>query len=298
MQSAQTNGIPQGSVLMDFIAEMVLGYADLLLSEKIYKYNETDEIYKIKDYQILRYRDDYRVFAINQETLVKITKLLTEILIDLNFKLNAQKTFISDNIVHDVIKPDKLYWNESKQNEKNLQNHLFLIHSLSEKYSNSGSLIKALDKLLKKVNYLKLLKEKNTKVLCSILVDIAFKNPRTYSIIVAILSKLLSLEVDEEIVKDILNSIDSKFNRIPNIGHLQVWLQRLILKIDEKKEFEELLCKKVIDDNVIIWNLDWVDNKIKKIFQDNSIIDREIIKNMPQVIAQKEVQIFNEKYYL
>ena len=35
MAFGQTNGIPQGSVLMDFIAEIVLGYADLLLSEKL-----------------------------------------------------------------------------------------------------------------------------------------------------------------------------------------------------------------------------------------------------------------------
>jgi hypothetical protein len=33
MNYGQTNGIPQGSVLMDFIAEMVLGYIDECLSE-------------------------------------------------------------------------------------------------------------------------------------------------------------------------------------------------------------------------------------------------------------------------
>src|SRR3989338_5437350 len=35
MSNGQTNGIPQGAVLMDFIAEMVLGYADIELSRKI-----------------------------------------------------------------------------------------------------------------------------------------------------------------------------------------------------------------------------------------------------------------------
>jgi hypothetical protein len=35
MHYAQTNGIPQGPVLMDFIAEMVLGYADIEISKKI-----------------------------------------------------------------------------------------------------------------------------------------------------------------------------------------------------------------------------------------------------------------------
>ena len=180
MQYSQTNGIPQGSVLMDFIAEIILGYADAILSSKIKKY-------KIEDYQILRYRDDYRIFATNQETLVKIAKLLTETLIDLNLKLNTQKTFISNNIVRDTIKPDKLYWNEAKQGEKTLQKHLFLIHSLAEKYPNSGSLSKSLDIFIDRIYPLKLFKEENTKVLVSILVDIAYNNPRTYPVITAIL---------------------------------------------------------------------------------------------------------------
>jgi len=296
MQNAQTNGIPQGSVLMDFIAEMVLGYADRILNYRIWKCNRSEEKYKykIEDYQILRYRDDYRIFATNQETLVKIAKLLTEVLIDMNFNLNTQKTFISDNIVRDVIKPDKLYWNEAKQGEKTLQKHLFLIHSLAEKHSNSGSLTIALDKFLNRVYPLKLLKEENTKVLCSILVDVAYKNPRTYPIITAILSKILSLEVDKTVRDEILSSIENKFQKIPNVGHLQIWLQRLTLKIDEQKDYEEKLCKKVIDDNEKIWNIDWLPQTIKDIFTNTntSIIDKQKIEDMPQIIKPEEIKVF------
>ena len=39
----QTNGIPQGSVLMDFIAEIVLCYADETLVEKIKEYNTANK---------------------------------------------------------------------------------------------------------------------------------------------------------------------------------------------------------------------------------------------------------------
>ena len=60
MSFGQTNGIPQGSVLMDFIAEIVLGYADLELSQKI---SSTT----LNDYEILRYRDDYRIFTNNPQ---------------------------------------------------------------------------------------------------------------------------------------------------------------------------------------------------------------------------------------
>jgi hypothetical protein len=295
MQYGQTNGIPQGSVLMDFIAEIVLGYADELLSNKIKEHNDGEEKkYKIENYQILRYRDDYRIFTMNEETAVKITKLLTEVLIDLNLKLNTQKTFISNNIIKDAIKPDKLYWNTSKQEEKTLQKHLLLIHSLAEKYPNSGSLRKALDSFHDIVYPypLKLFKENDAKVLVSILVDIAYNNPTVYPVIVAILSKILSLETDKKIINDILAAIEKKFEKIPNIGHLQVWLQRLTLSIIPCKDYSEKLCKKIINENTTIWNIDWLNNNtIKNIFLQQSIVDRNYIQNMEQIMKPEEVQL-------
>ena len=84
MRHGQTNGIPQGSVLMDFIAEMVLGYADLELSGEI-------ETVGISDYLILRYRDDYRIFVNNPRDGEQIVKLLTEVTISLGLKLNPSK---------------------------------------------------------------------------------------------------------------------------------------------------------------------------------------------------------------
>jgi len=296
MQYAQTNGIPQGSTLMDFIAEMVLGYADRILYYKIKYYNHKEQRTKIEDFQILRYRDDYRIFATNEETLVKIAKLLTETLIDLNFKINTQKTTISKNIVRDVIKPDKLYWNAAKRDANTLQRHLFLIHSLAEKYPNSGSLSIALTKFLDRIYPIKLFKESNTKVLVSILVDIAYNNPKTYPVATIILGKILSLETDSKIIDEILNSIDKKFSKIPNVGHLQVWLQRLTIKTNSNKDFNEKLCKKVLDDNVQIWNNSWLNQTISNLFNQNPIIDQQKIIEMPDIPEPQEVKIFNYTY--
>ena len=291
MQFSQTNGIPQGSMLMDFIAEIILGYADAKLSFKIKNYNRKNSI---GNYTILRYRDDYKIFASSQETLIKIAKLLTETLFELNFKINSQKTFITENIVSNVIKPDKSYWNEAKQGAKTLQKHLFLIHSLAEKHPNSGSLTTALTKFLEeKVYPITLFQEENSKVLVSILVDIAFKNPRTYPVITAILSKILSLEIKNETVTEILNSIENKFDKIPNVGHLQIWLQRLTIKSDRNKNYTETLCKKVVDNSTNIWNLSWLTNQtIKDDILNNPIINEENINEIEQVIEPNEVKIF------
>ncbi len=56
---------------MDFIAEIVLGYVDYLLTEELEKLN-------IVNYKILRYRDDYKVFTNNPFESEQIAKKFEE----------------------------------------------------------------------------------------------------------------------------------------------------------------------------------------------------------------------------
>lgn len=293
MSYAQTNGIPQGSTLMDFIAEMVLGYADLELSNKINEYNQQQNVTKIEDYQILRYRDDYRIFGNSHELVVKIAKILTEVLQKLNFKLNTHKTFISDNIIRDAIKPDKYYWNEIKQKESNLQKQLLIIHSLAQKFPNSGSVVRALDDFYQSLHSLKVYKETKIKILISILVDIAYRNPRVYSITTAAIGKLLTLETDLKEKQNIYAAIKQKFSMLPNSGFMQIWLQRLTIKINEHEEYDEPLCKKVVDQTTQIWNVDWLPSKMQQIFESHSIIDTKTIATISEIIEPDEIQEFN-----
>ena len=67
----QMNGIPQGSVLMDLIAEIVLGYVD----KKI-----TTCLDAGTDFKILRYRDDYRIYTNNDERAENILKVISDCL--------------------------------------------------------------------------------------------------------------------------------------------------------------------------------------------------------------------------
>jgi hypothetical protein len=144
MSYGQTNGIPQGSILMDFIAEIVLGYADLEVSKKI---NNT-----IKEYKILRYRDDYRIFANNPQDAEQILRFLSEVLMGLGLKLNPSKTFLTDDVIKDSIKPDKLYWLSTCKYAKSFQKQLFLIYTLSQKYPNSGSLERSMNTFHKRLS--------------------------------------------------------------------------------------------------------------------------------------------------
>lgn len=288
MSFGQTNGIPQGSVLMDFVAEMVLGYADLELTDKITKAG-------ITDYQIIRYRDDYRIFSNNPQDIDHITKLLTETLIDLGMRLNAQKTMVSNNVVRDSIKADKLYWNTSKNGAKDLQQHLLLIHDLAEKFPNSGSLVKALTKFFERLQGVKEVTQ-NVDVYISIIVDIAYKNPRTYPIASAILSKLLSFI--EKLVDQLqlLDVVTKRFDKIPNTGHIKIWLQRISLKIDRKRVYDEKLCLKVNDPTISLWNSDWLDGSMKKLITDEPVVDEKVIDALDVVIDFDEVSLFGDGY--
>ncbi len=287
MSFGQTNGIPQGSALMDFIAEMVLGFTDLELSNRIAQR-------QIEDYQIIRYRDDYRIFSNNPQDAEYIAKLLTEILIEQGMRLNAHKTVVSNNLIRDSIKPDKLHRITSVSGRNSLQEHLLIIHDLSEKFPNSGSVSRALNLYFNRIKGLKKTKH-NIQVLISILIDIAYKNPRTYPIISAILSKLLSLIDVAEIKEKILSSISKRFDRIPNTAHIKIWLQRVTIKIDRTKTYDERLCEKVNDNGVVIWNSDWLRDDLKKLVSEEPIVDEQTVNGIDVVIDSKEVQLFGQK---
>ena len=298
MSYQQTNGIPQGSILMDFIAELVLGYADRRLYQKLSE-KEFDKI----DYKILRYRDDYRIFGKTQENVVKIAKTLTEVLSELNFRLNTQKTVITQDLINDSIKPDKLYYllNDYKQFEKtdceySLQKHLLRINKLSLEHPNSGSLQKAMGYFFKRIcnwKKIELLKENDSRVLLSILTNIAYNNPKVYREYVAIVSKILSLE-DETTRIDYIEKVLAKFSHLPNIGMLEVWLQRLTIKDDVGKEYGEPICKYAAGLEKSIWNFDWLKSDVKKVTDGVSFIDKKKTDNLPDVIEYKEIEQFNK----
>lgn len=280
MQNGQTNGIPQGSVLMDFIAEIVLGYTDQKLSDKLKGISK-------EEFKIIRYRDDYRVFVNNPETGKEIIKELTNVLSEMGMRLNTEKTKCSDDVILGSIKPDKLFWITHGNIERNLEKDLLMIYDVSKKYPNSGTLMKELPRFYKKIE--KKEKLKRLGVLIGISVNIAFKNPKTYPIVSAILSKLLELSENRP---EIMDKIIKRFAKLPNTEHLDLWLQRITLKIEGDFPYQGKLCKRVEDKNVEIWCSDWLKDDLKTIISSGAIIDQEEIEKMKPVIESEEVDIF------
>lgn len=284
MRYGQTNGIPQGSVLMDFIAEIVLGYADTLLSEKI---NDIAD-----EYKILRYRDDYRIFVNNPETGKQIIKNLTEVLSDFGMKLNSAKTKFSDDVVLGAIKSEKIFELTQVKKSNNLQKELLLIHDFVKNFPNSGAVNKKIQKLHKKMVSRDLEKE-NIPVLISIITNIMFRNPRALPLGAAILSKFISkLGSDEERIQTI-QKISKKFKKIPNTGLLDIWLQRITLKFQNSIEYEEILTKIVKSENnaSALWNSDWLKKNASVVLKE-TIVDQQKLDELGDIISSEEVSMF------
>ena len=289
MRQGQTNGIPQGSVLMNLIGEMILGYADLELTNKI----KED---KIEEYRILRYRDDYRIFVRARQDGERILKCLTKVLIDLGLRLNPLKTDISSEIIRSSIKEDKLNWTFRKQSDQNLQKRLLIIHDHSTKYTNSGSLEVALNRFNKRIR--KIQKYDDFLSLISIIVDIAYKNPRIYGISSAILSKLISLMQNEEDRRNIIEKIRRKFRQLPNIGQMDIWLQRISLSFAPDSEFDEPLCKLVYGESTLIWNNEWISSScLLKAIDSNRVVDQKILSEISPIVSDEEIDLFKPDYW-
>lgn len=170
-----------------------------------------------------------------------------------------------------------------------------IIHNLSVLHPNSGSLSKALLKFYKRINVIKETNQ-NIKVLVSILVDIMYKNPRTYPIASAVLSKLLSLIHDRNKKNQILYLVSQRFEKIPNTGHIKIWFQRLTIKLDRQKQYSEKLCELVNNQAIQIWNSDWLENNLKTLIETTSIIDETVIADIDVVISKEEVELFKTEY--
>lgn len=288
-QYKQTNGIPQGSVLMDFIAEIVLGYVDRILGLAIKQQN-------IVDYKILRYRDDYRIFVNNTNDGARILKLLSEIMMPFGLKLNTSKTKGSQDVITQSIKKDKLAWLSIPQNNKiSLQKQLLLIRQHGMNYTNSGSLNTALDKFDKKIEKYRKKKKiiNNIEQLVSITTDIAYNNPKAIPVCCSIISKLLSELSNSE---DISLLVHRKLSKMPNSGFAQIWLQRMLKNNLSNFNFSEKICI-LTNKKINLWNYKWVKGrKMLKILNNTPIFSKSEFSKLDNIINNNEIRLFTNKY--
>lgn len=286
MQNRETVGIPLGSVAYDFLAEILLGYIDSIFA---------DEIKKEKiDIEILRYRDDYRIFGNDLEKLNRSLVLLQKTLARFKLSINSSKTVINKDLILEMIKPDKIETFYTQNNVRNCQKRLLQILAISKDFPNSSSVARMLTNLLTLLEKGKVPIKSSTeaKTLIAISTEIGIRNLKYFHITSAITSHLLDKVSKKKQKDEIAQQVLQKVQTLPNIGYLEIWLQRMIM--NDSTHFNEPLCK-LASNHIFtrIWNIDWVDNNYKTNFHAWSIFSEREYKNIKKTISSDEVSIFH-----
>ena len=325
-QQGRNIGISQGSAIFDFIGEIILGYSDLLLHEAIKREG-------IKaPYEIIRYRDDYRIFCNDKDELEKISYILQHVLETLNFRMNSKKTKISDSIVTDAVKPDKLayIYNTPIFNKKgcdfdSFEKHLLYILIFARQYPDSGSIKTMLSDIDKRIeDWLKPYEEEVTTIpileggepktekvmkqrrliggsiraMSAVCAQIALENVGCCHYALRVLSRMVDSLKDEKEKSAIISLVYSKLCNQPNSDYNQLWLQNMTYQRDKKKgtsPYKMRLCRVVAGDkDVELWNNEWIKSKLLSGLHTNGIINAETLKKVTPVITFRETRMYNE----
>lgn len=284
----QTNGISQGSVLMDFIAEMVLGFVDEQINL---------ELGQPTDFRILRYRDDYRIFAYNDDRAEEILKVVSQKLMLVGMKLGVSKTVLSRNVVEGSIKQDKLAGIDLQDlgdaNAKTMQKQLLRLHSFGQRFPNSGALRRLVSEFHSKISS-QTESPDDLEVQIAIATDIGFVSPSTFPAVAGILSHLISLAPEKD-KPSLWNKVRSKMGRVPHNGYLDIWLQRVIQPLGIPFDSEESICRIVNGDSVDLWENSWIASKNLQDALDTATIVVKPIDKVKEVIQPEEIELFTQK---
>lgn len=324
-QQGRNIGIPQGSAIFDFVGEIILGYSDILLHEAIKKAGITTQ------YEIIRYRDDYRIFCNDKDVLEKISYSLQHVLDSLNFRMNSKKTMISDSVVIDAVKPDKLayIYNTPIFNKKgcdfdSFEKHLLYILMFARQYPNSGSIKTMLSDIDKRMeDWLKPYEEEVTTIplvegeepttekitkqrrlvggsiraMSAICAQIAFENVNCCHYALRVLSRMVDSMKDENEKSAIISLVYSKLCNQPNSDYNQLWLQNITYQKDKKKgtsPYNIRLCKVVMGEDVVLWNNSWLKKGLTKNYKQISVVCNEVLKKVTPIITFRETRAYLE----
>lgn len=294
MQSGETLGIPQGSKLFDFIAELVLAYADKKLEEKLGG---------IRGIHVLRYRDDYRIFSNSLDNLKIVSVVLGQVLNELHLNLNASKTYISEEPLRDAIKKDKLARIERGLDKRryartSIQKQLLLVREFSEEYPNSGSVAILLNNVKERIKGKKDFSRENIPVLVAIVVDILMQNQKQCAILIIILSQLTA-QLDSNKRSSVLKQVIQRLKDLPQVGYIEIWMTYLLLRQGQKVAeygFSEPLCGFLENKGQPLWDITWLKDEHTKNFPLDSICDPGWLMNASPSIPSEETELFKSRY--
>lgn len=297
MQQGRNVGIPQGGTIFNIVGELILSYCDLLLYERL-----QSEGIEAGRYVVLRYRDDYKIYSNDRSELKRISYLLQEVLEKLNFRMNTDKTGISDSIVTDTLKPDKLHCiatgpiiNGKWCAFRGFQKHLMYILMFSRKYPNSGQLKVMLSDFVKRFKRetapvkikmedgkdleIAVAMQENVKAICAVATQIALENVTAVHYVLKVVSCMLD-KVSEVEKEQLIDMIRCKLASQYNSTYTQLWLQNMSYAIDKRRDegcpYDVPLCRVAYGEDVALWDNSWLKSAYVKDFPLSSVVRKEL----------------------
>jgi len=290
-REGQTNGIPQASLVSHLLAELVLGYCDTIINESLENSG---------DMTILRYRDDFRVFANSDTECAIALKKISEALNIFGMKLGAAKTQKAANVVLGAVKQDKIDALSLARRQTTLQKELLIIHRFCTHNSGSGAakfLIRDFTTRLERKLPSKSWKIENPIILTAILLDISSKNPAVFPAVATAISKIM-LYLSDSKRDELFTLARKKTARMPNNGYMQLWMQRIAHPNHLDFTGSEKMCQLVDDsDSGSIWNNEWIkDTALRERIENFSVIDRVDLDEISPDIQFEEFDQFWKGY--
>lgn len=326
LRQGRNIGLPQGSALYDIIAEIVLGYADMLLHEALVRKGITE------GYEILRYRDDYRIFANNKDLLENISYTLQHVLESLNLRLNSAKTRISSSIITDSVKRDKLayiyntpiYNNKKRCDFDGIQKQLLFILQFGRQYPDCGQMRMLLSKLStwlekhiekmkrrSKADAEKSAEDKKQQerlgtiiedimAMSAVAAQIAAENLNSAHYALKVISQMVSTISDEQVENgeqaskdEIVTKVLNRLGSMQNSDYLKIWLQNLAVKAEYKGDYSFAdgkgngLCHLVCGADANLWNNSFLAPAYLEGFDATAVVDDAVLHNDTPVMQFK-----------
>ncbi len=328
MNGGQTNGIPMGSVLMDFIAEILLLYIDACIAQQILKLKNREKTVKCK---ILRYRDDYVILANGENEAKNILHVVNEVINEFGFSLSPPKTKSSNDIIDLCSKPDRLPALQKLTTIKHSNIMLStakIINLQHQEYPFESAINKLLIHTEKELQeHLSMSKPKEARryflaadtIVPTIVVffNIALKNPRIAPLCFSIISHLFSTH-EEEKKQKLIDQMGAKVGNASHSEFFALWFLRLghsnVRSLSGVGERPLIALHAEQTNRETLWTTDWLKDikldwskkvlgkrrarELEKIIQSTTLFfDEEDYNTRPVQFSEKERTPFGDSDY-
>lgn len=288
IMQGQTKGIPQGSELMNFIAEIVLGYGDEILRQRL-------EAARVFHYKVLRFKDDYRILTQNRADAETALGVLYETLQFVQLDLRMDKTYFSEDITESAVNADKVQWimdgyqERMASSNESPNNLLVQLRDFNSQHPNSGMVKRGITAL--REHHQQSPDQWHQLLMPSVemLTDIGLSNPKVYPMLAPFLGELIENHDEDERILAVAYILE-RLTDAPHSGRIELWVQRIGFFGDQLGQFGERLCKLVMEsDDVALWNSSWLsNNRLREAIEQCDLIDRDKLAGIPPTLTDEE----------